>query len=350
MTRKALIVIFALILSTASVLAADPEIEALYAVPNNPYIGTYFDIYVRAEDADGIDRIKFYTDGSLEETKDCDEEEECATYFDVYETIYGYHTYKVKVYDTEGDTETDEIRVYVRPYYYPRYCGDGRCTAGENAYNCPQDCRIITCSGEGQMIGTYPGGGICCAGLTPISTVSPDSRGVCPSTPVVGSSICTRCGNGICGIGENYCNCPQDCPRNYCGDGICNAGESCATCPQDCGTCVRCGDGRCSPSESCSSCPQDCGTCQTPIPDVIYTCEQRGGECCEYGGQGVVSGAADCPSTCFSECNPAPEPEPTPGGESAPTGAVVMSGTSLMLLGGMVVLLILVIFIAFRVR
>src|SRR5690606_3231757 len=25
--------------------------------------------------------------------------------------------------------------------------------------------------------------------------------------------ICIRCGDGICGSGENFCNCPADCPR-----------------------------------------------------------------------------------------------------------------------------------------
>jgi len=376
MKKIVLIAILALVLTAVNVTAADPDIESLYAIPNNPYEDTHFDICVEVEDEDGLDRIKFYADGRLEETEDCDEDDDCGTCFDVYETTPGLHVYKVKAYDTEGDTKTDDIRLYVRPYSYPYpygYCGDGRCGSGETRYNCPQDCRYTSCVGEGGTIGIYPGGGTCCAGLTAISTVSPNSYGVCPSTPVVGASICARCGNGVCGRGENKCNCPRDCPSSYCGDGACNSGESCTSCPQDCGVCVRCGDGRCtggescatcpsdcgacvtcgdgrcSSTESCSSCPQDCGNCQ-PVQPVIYTCEQRGGECCTNGGQRVVSGAADCPSTCFSECNPAPKPEPTPGGGSAPTGAVVIGGTTLILLGGLVILLLLVVFIAARVR
>lgn len=30
--------------------------------------------------------------------------------------------------------------------------------------------------------------------------------------PMCSCYVCVRCGNGICGKGENACNCPEDCP------------------------------------------------------------------------------------------------------------------------------------------
>jgi len=54
---------------------------------------------------------------------------------------------------------------------------------------------------------------ICCKGLTGIDDVS-DSSGKClpPAPGGLGAGfICTYCGNGVCGIGENKCNCPADC-------------------------------------------------------------------------------------------------------------------------------------------
>ena len=64
-------------------------------------------------------------------------------------------------------------------------CGDGTCDpqAGENQYNCPQDCNT------------------------------------------------TPCGNGTCDPGETRNNCAVDC---YCGNGTCDAGENANNCPTDC--------------------------------------------------------------------------------------------------------------------
>lgn len=44
------------------------------------------------------------------------------------------------------------------------------------------------------------------------------------------------CGDDACcgSCGENFDNCPLDCPGGYCGDGICNAQEEFADCPVDC--------------------------------------------------------------------------------------------------------------------
>jgi hypothetical protein len=153
-------------------------------------------------------------------------------------------------------------------------CGNGFCGLGENGCNCPADCLTTTtttttssttttipceylwwfdnssyvcnlkefcgqymyyglrtfrnqsgclkeltgqgCIGEGNYSLVYPGAAQCCAGLTPLNPSGPGEFGVC-NPPMAGASVCALCGNGFCGLGENECNCPQDCP---CVDGI----------------------------------------------------------------------------------------------------------------------------------
>jgi len=51
----------------------------------------------------------------------------------------------------------------------------------------------------------------CCAGLTQVLDVRPVNGQCVQFGPDYG--ICTRCGNGTCGAGENSCNCPADCRR-----------------------------------------------------------------------------------------------------------------------------------------
>jgi hypothetical protein len=53
----------------------------------------------------------------------------------------------------------------------------------------------------------------CCSGLNKIGPDSPDSfSGECVR-PIgaQGPYVCAKCGDGICGKGENRCNCSQDC-------------------------------------------------------------------------------------------------------------------------------------------
>lgn len=45
------------------------------------------------------------------------------------------------------------------------------------------------------------------------------------------------CGNGICDEGENFNNCPDDCPEEsepVCGNNVCETGENCGSCLTDC--------------------------------------------------------------------------------------------------------------------
>ena len=55
----------------------------------------------------------------------------------------------------------------------------------------------------------YPGY-VCCSGLKAINPVKPNNKNKCPAN-LVGAAICTYCGDGKCGLGENKCNCNKDC-------------------------------------------------------------------------------------------------------------------------------------------
>ena len=92
-------------------------------------------------------------------------------------------------------------------------CGDGVCEAGENPFNCDQDCLTKVC-----------GNGVC---------EGPDG----------GPELCPQdcgafCGNCECepDRGEFVANCPIDC--GFCGDGVCSAcavlGEDASACFEDC--------------------------------------------------------------------------------------------------------------------
>jgi hypothetical protein len=87
---------------------------------------------------------------------------------------------------------------------------------------CPydQDCTCggtpttIPCTPEGQTMTVYPGYE-CCPGLEAISPNKPDANGDCPEYPLLGASVCVKdCGDGQCTLGENKCNCPEDCVHN----------------------------------------------------------------------------------------------------------------------------------------
>jgi len=71
--------------------------------------------------------------------------------------------------------------------------------------------QYTSCIEEGQP-GTIANSPDCCANLTKISCGAPNASNIC--TSCTDSFFCTNCGNGICGTGENKCNCPQDCVVN----------------------------------------------------------------------------------------------------------------------------------------
>jgi hypothetical protein len=98
---------------------------------------------------------------------------------------------------------------YETPWVQCAPCGNGICEPefGENGCNC-EDCEI--CIPEGGAAPVIPGIPDCCDGLTAIGCDAPDELGFCQ--PCDGAFYCAYCGNGICGLGENECNCPKDCP------------------------------------------------------------------------------------------------------------------------------------------
>ena len=61
----------------------------------------------------------------------------------------------------------------------------------------------IPCTQEGQSMPVYPGYA-CCSGLVAINPQTTQE-------PLLGASICSKCGNGVCEQWENQYNCPSDC-------------------------------------------------------------------------------------------------------------------------------------------
>jgi hypothetical protein len=65
------------------------------------------------------------------------------------------------------------------------------------------------CVGEGDGFRTAPGHPDCCEGLIAVSPSELDNQGECKER--IGRRVCIRCGDGVCGEGENRCRCPEDC-------------------------------------------------------------------------------------------------------------------------------------------
>jgi hypothetical protein len=66
-----------------------------------------------------------------------------------------------------------------------------------------------TCRSAGQDIEGKSLGSRCCLGLKAIAG-SRLEQGQCQLAPP-SVLVCARCGDGVCGKGENSCNCPADC-------------------------------------------------------------------------------------------------------------------------------------------
>lgn len=190
-------------------------------------------------------------------------------------------------------------------------CGNGTCGTGENSFNCPADCATANnCLKEGQSGGyAVTPSGIeawnknpqkCCAGLDTISTVNRPYNGACQLTAGYSGFICTRCGDGFCNNGENFCNCQKDCampackkdgesiglttdtnPGRYCCSGLTaiNTGWSygCSAYSDVKCTSAICGNGTCETAkgEDECNCKTDCGA----ISQVNRGYKEFGGKC-----------------------------------------------------------------------
>lgn len=83
--------------------------------------------------------------------------------------------------------------------------GAWACGANQCSWVCGGD----TCVAEGGNVAVVPNAPPCCDRLVKIPCDTPDGDGVCQGCD--GSSVCTSCGNAQCSLGENACNCPDDC-------------------------------------------------------------------------------------------------------------------------------------------
>jgi len=133
-----------------------------------------------------------------------------------------------------------------------QYSTVGGCSAGQTNIGWTSDCTAAqlagggracccynqtpTCAKEGESVPVVPGAPSCCAGLAQISCDRPDSSGNC-QYGCAGGSICANCGNGVCGEGENKCNCPKDCSPVVCSSTLsadqCKLAGGAYACPED---------------------------------------------------------------------------------------------------------------------
>lgn len=91
---------------------------------------------------------------------------------------------------------------------------------------------ILNCAVIGESVPVMPDAKECCEGLQKVGMIELkyiDHRGYCESMD--GSSVCINCGNSVCDLGENVCNCPQDCLEER--DKKCDDGtiDTCDTMP-----------------------------------------------------------------------------------------------------------------------
>ena len=185
-----------------------------------------------------------------------------------------------QVCGAESHITTCEWRECYNPDRYGLYCGcvENRCQWKEEITRCKQE-------GE-KWVGVVEPDAHCCPGLTQIYDTWPEYSDGDYSciVNIVAGYVCTQCGDGICGIGENVCNCPEDClpckkegerfnefeePHARCCPGLVKAFDCfpdddtgnciCPLCP--CYVCIKCGDGECGIEENICNCPEDCPPC-----------------------------------------------------------------------------------------
>lgn len=145
-----------------------------------------------------------------------------ATYF--YLQSAGEHTWPLIQC---GDGHCHDSELMGQPAYCPEdcggeyvTCGDGICTRMEGCYACPEDCGACPprppksdCLTEGGSYLLSEAPEPCCEGL--VEGPKEDLvNGECIPLEKP-RRICTNCGDGWCGIGENTCNCPDDCEYFY---------------------------------------------------------------------------------------------------------------------------------------
>ena len=159
----------------------------------------------------------------------------------------------------------------------------------------------------------------CCSGLTKKDDLWPSENGVCIGLRMK-SWRCLKCGDGVCGLSENKCNCPEDCVSgDECNTDIdCDDNNSCNT-----DTCVNkhCSHSNLTDGTSCKTNGKT-GTCQSgvcildsprrPTPIWETKCVKKGGKC---------NSSKDC---CYGlKCLPLSMKVPVEGFESKKQGVCV---------------------------
>lgn len=69
------------------------------------------------------------------------------------------------------------------------------------------------CTTEGEQFEAKVEGASCCEGLKQVQSfesLAPDGQCIYGLPSLL---TCTKCGDGICGSKEHFCNCPEDCKR-----------------------------------------------------------------------------------------------------------------------------------------
>lgn len=108
-----------------------------------------------------------------------------------------------------------------------RCCAPGagtRCCAGTPSGTCFESGGIYgRCRNEGESFEAKSTCARCCDGLEALDTASTPGNAVpsqddglpdgCDFAGLDSVKICGACGDGKCGPGESFCNCPRDCSR-----------------------------------------------------------------------------------------------------------------------------------------
>ncbi|MEZ4475432.1 MAG: hypothetical protein R3F60_32485 [bacterium] len=153
------------------------------------------------------------------------------------------------------------------------------------------------CVAEGDSVAVVPNAPACCPGLTPVGCGAPGADGQCEEC--VGASICARCGDGVCGAGENACNCAEDCAH---APGQCQGTADCQGHPAP----IRCvGAWRCDPAGLRMADDQGADGCGYTCIFNLATCAAdqpcpEGDRCvsCPFPGQ------CDGPTVCVAGDDP----------------------------------------------
>ncbi len=151
--------------------------------------------------------------------------------------------------------------------------------------NCVMEGRV------GNRIDQQTNNDYCCDGLSETPNSSITNGGEC-ATPLDGSFVCGKCGDGVCGIGENFCRCEADCAK----PGQCASDSDCPAdyCQNSQGGMQRC-------TQFTSSCEASSGSCsQSSQVNDAMVCNAATGKCytpqaaCEANGGGVCSDSTAC--------------------------------------------------------